>query len=166
MKRMDMDGIVGQWTMRAANRYSRRGFMARAGAVMGGVVAAPVLRDAMFPGKGRIRACASEHNQSQPGESIMCYTLNGNDSCVSGQTGCGCWTTCPQQRGVKCTSSSGQQYYISFYDCSRPASSCGCSTNHPRDPWGNTDSCCNYCEWIATGYKVQCRYYGCGSSTC
>ena len=169
MKRMDVDSIVGQWTIRAANKYSRRSFMARAGAVMGGVVAAPVLRDAMFPGRRAAITCSTESNQNQSGESVMCGTLNGNNNCISGQTWCGCWTTCPQQKGVKCVNGSNQQLFITFSDCSKPASQCGCThlTGGHHDVWGNTDTCCNSCEWPVNGnYRVQCRFYGCGSSTC
>src|SRR5260370_22882773 len=141
MKRMDVDRIVGQGTIRAANRYSRGGFMDRAGEVMGGVVAAPVLRDAMFPGRIGVDNCASESNQNQccNNETVMCSTFNGNNSCVSGQTGCGCWTTCPQQEGVKCVNGSNQQLYITFSDCSRPASQCGCRylTRGDDKGWGH-----------------------------
>jgi hypothetical protein len=170
MKRMDVDSIVGQWTIRAANRYSRRGFMARAGAVMGGVVAAPVLRDAMFPGRRASITCGSEYYQDQRGESIMCTTLNGNNNCISGQTWCGCWTTCPSlsgQEGVKCVDSSNNQYYITFSDCSMPNSTCYPGYDHPKDVWGNSDSCINPCQWPQNNnYHVQCRFYGCGSSIC
>jgi len=158
------DSQVSKWSIKAANTFGRRSFLTRAGGISAGVLLGSAMGAALFPDSASANSCANDGYQNEHGESIMCASLrNNNSNCFSGEFNGGCWYACPQQRLIKCYSGN-TQYQVIFTDCCR-SSGCSCHNASTTDGYGNSDTCCNFCEWHGSG-KVVCRMNSCTSHVC
>ncbi len=170
----------------AGNGLSRRGFLARTGAVIMGGVLGSAVTDFAFPefaGAGALNnQCCNQNNPTcdfkQMGLTILCSYhpyVNAN-SCPSGSQfyNAGSWCVCPDTRGTydKCGSGSfgnGKQEIL-FADCGDTAcsgSGAQCVHFSSSDPLGNNDSCCGQTQWVnpSDSYAVVCRVWSCVANT-
>jgi hypothetical protein len=139
-----VDRAVRRLSVKAANRMTRRGFVARVGLgaaalTTGGMVAAVPSAFAL---------CA--------GESVTCNTLYGKNECAGGLCQDGSWCV-----------SSGCDFLggcgggaTRWHDCCIKSSECAC---HEA---GGFPTCCNGCVWgsscsVQNGFVVRCRYHVC-----
>jgi hypothetical protein len=160
---MARDSAVSKWSVKAANTFGRRSFIARAGGISVGALLGSAFASALFPETAMAQGCHNEGRQNETGESVMCAALRNNNShCARGEFNGGCWYACPEQRLIKCFSGH-TQFQVKFTDCCRP--SCTCRHINRRDGYHNNDTCCNFCEWHGSG-RVVCRMNSCTGHVC
>jgi len=142
-----VDGLIGRFALRSANRHTRRGFLGR----VGGATAALATAGMVVGADDALAVCS--------GTTITCSKLYGAGHNYCSENTCtdGSWTVPPSS--CDAVSNCGSNY-TRWRDCCA-TSTCGC---HTVDGW---PSCCSGCiynggvQCTSAHDRVRCRYWGC-----
>jgi hypothetical protein len=139
-----IDRAIHNSAVRAANRFSRRGFLGRVGTATAAL------------GTGGMVAWVPTAEALCSGESVTCATLWGNNSCPSGTCDDGSWCVGSGCDWLQQNCNGGM---TKWSDCCIRKSECSCHTA------SGYPTCCNDCVWgqvcNKTDYTVRCRRHSC-----